>query len=128
MLSPHEASLFWDQPVADQDHSLRGARRLRERDPERTDLIAAFLLHDVGKRHTGLGTIGRSLATALEMIHIPLSGRYRAYFDHGPIGADELEALGSGELTVAFARHHQHSRPDSVEQRDWDLLVSADRA
>lgn len=128
VLSAQESAVFWDQPVPDQDHALRGARRLRARFPERDDLVCAFLLHDVGKRHTRLGTIGRSLATALDLIRIPLRGRYREYFDHGRIGAAELERLGSAELTVEFARHHQHGRPRAITEDDWRILVSADRA
>lgn len=127
VLRAAEHDLFWRQPVLDLDHAVRGARHLRARAPGRTDLVRAFLLHDVGKRHARLGVVGRSIATGLDMLGIRLSPRHKAYLDHGEVGAAELAALGCDALTVAFARHHHGPVPAGVDASDWSLLVSADR-
>lgn len=127
ILSAAEAEIFWRQPVPDLAHAVEGAVAITALHPDRPDLARAFLLHDVGKRHTGLGTIGRSVATALSMAHLPRTTRMQAYLDHGPIGGDELERAGSDDLTVAFARHHTEGMPHGVDPGDWAILVAADQ-
>jgi hypothetical protein len=126
LLHPREAALFWSQPAADQRHGLRCARSLTRTAPERHDLAAAALLHDLGKRGPGLGPLGRSLASALALARIPTRGRLAAYLEHGPAGAVELEAIGTEAIAVAYARHHHHGRPIEVSPADWELLVAAD--
>lgn len=120
------ARLFWAQPVADQAHGVATARRIAGTAPDRLELIRAALLHDVGKRHARLGVVGRSLASMVAILRLPLRGRFAAYIRHGEAGADELESVGAGPLTVAFARHHHGERPKEVPQDDWDVLVGAD--
>ena len=127
VLSKAESEIFWRQPVPDLAHATEGALAIRALHPDRDDLVRAYLLHDVGKRHSRLGTVGRSIATALAMVRLPVTGRMRAYLDHGPIGADELTAAGSDALTIAFARHHTSSRPADVDPADWAILVAADQ-
>jgi hypothetical protein len=126
-LAPEFAAIYWQQPVPDLDHTLRGARWIVSTAPGRPDLVRAFLLHDVGKRRARLGTFGRSVATALDMVRLPVGERGRAYLDHARIGADELESSGADPLVVAFARHHHHPAPAGVDLEDWALLATADR-
>jgi hypothetical protein len=126
LLRPAEAALFWSQQSLDQRHGLECARRAAEAAPGRTDLSRAALLHDVGKRHAGLGVVARMLATGLGLLHLPARGRLEIYLDHGPRGAADLEAAGSDPLTVAFARHHHTGRPDLIPIDDWDVLQRAD--
>ena len=121
-----EATVFWRQPVPDLDHALRGARHVLTGAPDRTDLVRAFLLHDIGKRHARLGTLGRSIVTALAMLRLPVGGRGRRYLDHAEIGARELADLGAPPLVVGFARHHHHQAPTGIDPADWGLLVAAD--
>jgi hypothetical protein len=118
--------LFWAQPVADQAHGVSAARRVAAGSPGRGDLVRAALLHDVGKRHARLGVIGRSFASIMATLRLPVRGRYAAYLDHGEAGAADLEAAGADPLTVAFARTHHRPRPEGVDPGDWDLLVRAD--
>jgi len=119
--SDGEATLFFAQPSADQQHGLAAARRAP------AALRRAALLHDVGKQASGLGVWGRSLASAGAKFHIPVKGRLARYLDHGPIGAELLEREGVERLVVDYARYHHSRRPASVPLEDWALLVEADR-
>jgi putative nucleotidyltransferase with HDIG domain len=121
-----EAGLFWGQPVPDQRHALAAARIAAGLRPSRSDIVRAALLHDVGKRHAPLGIMGRSLASALELLHLPARGRLTTYLDHGRLGAEDLRAAGSEDLVVLFACSHHQSRPDGIAPQDWDALAEAD--
>ena len=123
-----ERSMYWDQPRADQRHGLAAARLVRSARPGRTDLARAALLHDVGKRHSRLGPIGRSVATLLGRLGIGVPGRFGDYLDHGRIAALELHRAGAGPLVVTYALHHHRDRPEDISREDWDLLQAADRA
>ena len=125
-LGPGSLRLFWLQPVPDRRHSHDVARWVADRLPERTDLIVAALLHDVGKRHSALGAIGRTWATLLRWVRLPESARFSRYTRHGPIGAEELAAMGHSGIVVAFAAHHHEARPDGVDPADWMVLAEAD--
>jgi len=127
-LRPEERSLFWGQPAADQRHGLDCARAMLAHLPGRADLVRAALLHDVGKRHSALGAIGRSLATTLQVLRLPTWGRLAAYLDHGPRGADDLEGTGAEAVVVAYARHHHGGRPQGFPAGDWEALCRVDHA
>lgn len=125
-LGREPAFLFWDQQVSDQRHAVDMARRVSATLPGDQGAIRAALLHDVGKRHSALGALGRSLATLLDGFSLPMSARMRAYGLHGPLGADDLEAAGCGDLEISFARHHGGAMPASVEPTRWRALLDAD--
>jgi putative nucleotidyltransferase with HDIG domain len=122
-----ESAVYWEQPVPDQRHGLESARLIATTRPDRRDLIRAGLLHDIGKRHSELGAVGRSLASLFAKLRVPVRGSWRRYLDHGALGAEELTRLGSGELSIEFARHHHQQRPATISEDDWELLQSADR-
>ena len=122
-----ESAIYWTQSVADQRHGLETARKIAADQPARRDLIRAGLLHDVGKQHANLGVIGRSLASFLAKLRVPLRGSWQRYLDHGPRGADDLARVGSEPLVVDFTRHHHHDRPTTITEADWELLQDADR-
>jgi hypothetical protein len=95
-------------------------------------VLAAALLHDVGKIDAGLGTYGRVVATVSaavagrEMAHawVTRTGftrRVGLYLLHPSIGGDLLELAGSDPLTVAWAR--EHHRPEA----DWTVPVEVGR-
>lgn len=131
-LSPGEQALFFAQPVMDQRHGWAAASVVASGDarPElaRLDLIRAALLHDVGKRHARLATLGRVAASLALRVHLNGGGRWGAYRRHGELGAAELAELGGDGVVVAFARHHHSARPPEFDPRDWAVLVAADRA
>lgn len=126
LLGEQERSLFWAQPKADQRHGLEAARHVLAAAPGRRELARAALLHDIGKRHARLGVFRRSLASGLELLHVPVWGRFAEYLQHGPIGARELQSAGAERLVVAFADYHHGSRPDEIAEADWQLLLRAD--
>lgn len=99
-----------------------------ESDPDRSDLIKAAVLHDVGKSHANLGAFGRSLASVFIKLRLPLSKRMIAYRDHGKHGAVALREAGAPDLAITFADSHHGERPAEISVDDWDLLQLADRA
>jgi hypothetical protein len=125
-LSGPGLALFWAQAPSDRRHGLDCARRVIAAAPGRADLVRAALLHDVGKRRTGLGIIGRSLASGLQMFHLPVRGRLASYMAHGPAGAEEVEALGLEPVVAAYTRHHHQGRPPAIPADDWAVLSAAD--
>ena len=127
-LSPFEGESFFAQPVYDQRHGLEAARHVAGQQPLRRDLVRAALLHDIGKRQSGLGPIGRSFASAHTKLGGTAKGKWLSYLEHGHAGAVELDILGAEPIVVDFARHHHGERPDSIPEEDWTLLLGADHA
>jgi hypothetical protein len=128
LLRPEERRLFWDQPAIDQRHALEGARRIFESLPGEGEVARAALLHDVGKRHSGLGILGRSMASGVRLLGLR-PRRWHRYYDHGSLGAAELEAAGAEGVVVDWARHHtSRRRPGSLTATHWAALKRSDRA
>ncbi len=127
-IGPELFTVFVAQQTADQRHGHHTALRVVEAGYTDPVLISAAALHDVGKRHSGLGAVGRSLATVMMVLGLPMRGRMAAYRDHGVLGAVDLERLGAPNLVVLFARHHQVGRPDSIHPSVWAVLHHADLA
>ncbi|MEX2292271.1 MAG: hypothetical protein WD691_00670 [Acidimicrobiales bacterium] len=86
-------------------------------------VLAAALLHDVGKLEAGLRTYGRVVATVCGKVAGPetahtwrkqrgFTRRVGLYLLHPDIGADMLALAGSDPLTVAWTREH-HLRSDA---------------
>lgn len=126
MLRERERELFWGQPVADQRHGLESAKRVLVAAPGRRDLARAALLHDVGKQVSRLTVPGRSVASVMGLLGLPIPARFRAYLDHGRIGAEALTAVGAEDLIVAFTAAHHAGRPAGIHEDDWALLRAAD--
>lgn len=126
-LTERMLAVFRDQPVADQRHGLDAARSVMDAGYTEGDVVVAALMHDIGKRHSSLGLVGRSTASVMIILRLPMSTRMRAYRDHGELGADELSDLDAPRLAVDFARHHHGARPTSISGPVWDALVAADQ-
>ena len=101
-------------------------------------VLAAALLHDVGKSAAGLGTFGRVVATLSGMVGgrgmAPLWADRRGftrkvglYLRYGEIGADMLRLAGSDPLVVAWSlEHHLPAEQWSMPRTAGELLVAAD--
>lgn len=105
-----ELALWRRMSGPDRRHALAVARRVAlALGPETGSrpVLAAALLHDVGKVESGLGTFSRVLATLAGMAGIG-TGRPRvaAYLSHDRIGAELLASANSDPLTVTWAAEH----------------------
>ncbi len=127
-LVPEMAEVFFEQMDADQRHCYHAALSVISNGHNDGEVITAALVHDVGKRHAHLGVIGRSIASVMIFLGLPLTERMLLYRDHGRNGARELVELGAPSLAVEFALHHQGKRPQSIEIQLWKALVAADQA
>ena len=95
-------------------------------------MVAAALLHDVGKLDANLGVYGRVIATISGAVvhHDPevirdwtrtrgFTRRVGLYLQHPRLGGDMLALAGSDDLTVTWTRQH-HLPPD-----EWTLPPDA---
>lgn len=124
VLGEGEVRLWARLSGADRRHAVGVARRVEEElgDGATPPVLAAALLHDVGKVESGLGTYGRVVATlAAAAAGHDMAERWQRsrgftrrvglYLNHPSIGADLLALAGSDPLTVAWAREH-HLAPE----------------
>jgi hypothetical protein len=130
-----EAALWRRMAGADRRHAVAVARRVERAlgtDAERP-VLAAALLHDVGKIEADLGVYGRVVAT----LSAKLAGhdmaddwrrkrgftrRVGLYLHHPDIGGDLLALAGSDPLTVAWAREHH------LPEDEWTVPEEIGRA
>ena len=130
-LLPGEQELWRRMSGADRRHAVGVAERVeRALGHEATrPVIAAALLHDVGKVESGLGTYGRVVATlSAKVAGVGMADTWRnqrgfarkvgLYLHHDQLGGDLLELAGSDPLTVAWTR--EHHRP----QAEWSVDVN----
>jgi hypothetical protein len=118
-LSEAEQALWRRMSGPDRRHSVAVARRVEAAVGERATrpVLAAALLHDVGKIEAGLGTYGRVIAT----LSVAMAGteaaqdwsratgftrRVGLYVQHPKLGGDHLGMAGSHPFTEAWAREH----------------------
>ena len=133
-----EADLWRSMSGADRRHAVAVARRVDRAlgSPERP-VLAAALLHDVGKVRSGLGTPGRVVATVVGAVAADRTarwatsdgfrGRIGRYLRHPQEGAVLLEAAGSDPFTVAWAtEHHRNPGRWTVDDRLAEALRAAD--
>jgi hypothetical protein len=103
-LGPGERQLWVRMSDADRRHAVDVAHRVGV---QPRPVLAAALLHDVGKVESGLGTFGRVGATVLGALsRTRWKGSVGAYLRHDEIGAALLADAGADPLTVAWAREH----------------------
>ena len=133
-----EVDLWRSMSGPDRRHAVTVARRVDRAlgSPERP-VLAAALLHDVGKVRSGLGTPGRVVATVVGVVAADraarwatsdgLRGRIGRYLRHPQEGAALLETAGSDPLTVAWAtEHHRDPGRWTVDDRLAEVLRAAD--
>ncbi len=146
-LGEREVVAFRKMAPVDRRHAIGVARAaaahldrvdLTLDDPDARWILAAALLHDVGKSVAGLGTYGRSVATLSgwvgghEMAESwadtrGFTRRVGLYLQYPTLGADVLRMAGSDERVVAWAaEHHEPEERWSVPVEAGRLLVLAD--
>ncbi len=117
-LSPAERTLWEMMSRADQRHGFSVANRVQSqlRSEATREVLAAALLHDVGKAVARigpfrLGPLGRSVATVFAMTRFHPEF-VRTYIRHHEIGAQMLAEAESASLVVAWAREHELPRSE----------------
>lgn len=119
ILSEREHRLWREMSRADRRHAAGVARRVERQmgDEAGPPVLAAALLHDVGKTASRLGTYGRVIATLAGMAagrgmaeawsaRSGFTRRVGLYLRHDELGGDMLAMAGSDPLTIAWAREH----------------------
>ena len=134
VLTTDQIELWRRMSGPDRRHAYAVARRVERAlgHEAAPPILAAALLHDVGKVDAGLGTYGRVIAT----LSAALAGRENAelwrtrsgftrkvglYLLHPDLGGDQLALAGSDPLTIAWAR--QHHLPEEA----WTVPVAIGR-
>jgi hypothetical protein len=127
-------SLFQSMSDADQQHSLRVCRGLRKRGCDENNLLAAALLHDVGKaqgrvpfwtrpaivlgKHFAPRLLARFVISPSTFESQPIPGWRRALsyaWWHADVGADLAASAGLSERAVLYIRtHHQPDGPAAL--------------
>jgi hypothetical protein len=139
-LTPAEAGLWRRMSSPDRRHAGVVAHRVEAALGPRASrpVLAAALLHDVGKIESGLGPVRRAAATVAGMVgghdaaprwrgREGLVGRVGRYLCHDEIGAELLLAAGSDGLTIAWAReHHLPAERWTVDAQVGAALKAAD--
>jgi hypothetical protein len=144
---PGEEVLWRRMSGPDRRHAIGVARRaVADLGTTSREVVAAGLLHDVGKVEAGLGTWARAGVTVAAMAvgREPLAGwsgsgpergngrpgwrqRVGLYLSHDRVGADLLSRAGSDPFTVAWtAEHHRPTDRWSVDGRLGEALKVAD--
>lgn len=136
-LSDAEWELWQRMGRADRRHAAGVARRVEASlgASATRAVLAAALLHDVGKIEAGLGPYRRVVATLSGMAvrrdpHVVaawtrttgFTRRVGLYLQHDRLGGDLLALAGSDGLVVAWAR--EHHRPEG----DWTVPPEIGRA
>lgn len=135
LLSPAETDLYWQLDEVDRAHAIGCAQAVEDHPAE---VIVASAMHDVGKIDASLGTPGRVVATLCGLFiseraqgwppnRRGLRGRIARYLDHADRGVARLEAAGSSQLAIDWAReHHLPEERRQMEPAMWQLLHEAD--
>jgi hypothetical protein len=134
MLSPAEWELWRRLGPVDQRHAVLVARRavaaLGGPEPDRA-FVAGALLHDIGKLHADLGTVGRVVATIWGGVRGPRAatgrGRLARYLRHESTGAAWCAAIGSDPRTVSLVGGPEHGAGPAGAAPAWHrALATAD--
>lgn len=140
VLSDAEYALWRRQYGPDRRHTAAVAREVERRlgNEATTPVIAAALLHDIGKIDADLGTWGRVVATLSAKVagrdtarlwvrSTGFTRRVGLYLHHPEIGADMLQMAESDPLTVAWAaEHHMPAEEWTIDSAIAQILYEVD--
>lgn len=133
LLTPTQWALFLRMTRSDRRHGLAVCRALQAQGAQPHDLLAAALLHDVGKAAVPSAIwvrvlvvlLGRLAPRRLERLERePSRGWERAvaaYRQHAERGAEWAAQVGCSPTTVDLIRRHE--TPVSSFDREMDLLL-----
>jgi len=134
-LPPEAESLFAKQAPQDQRHALEVFETLLQRGYKNEDLLAAALLHDVGKVACLLSPWRRGLLVLVDTLAPSFKDRSRSevagettgpattYRKHAEIGARWARETGCSPLTVDLIRCHEQQVQFGDAERDRLLLA-----
>lgn len=135
LLNPVEQTLFARFSPADQAHSYRVMRLLEQHGHNEPPLLAAALLHDIGKTQVHLSWWDRVIVVIGVLAGRTIYTRWGEGEAHGwrkgvvvrvhhpHWGAQMAEAAGSHPLTVTLIRRHQEKlSPDAAATHENNLL------
>ena len=137
VLTPEEAALFEQFSLSDQRHSYQVLCTLQANGQTHPDLLAAALLHDVGKTRAPLSIWQRSLIVVAETF-VPgkTAGWGQGQVDswqrpfvvkaqHPAWGAAMVQAAGSRPLTIQLIGRHQDKLPQTpaLSEAEVDQLL-----
>jgi putative nucleotidyltransferase with HDIG domain len=134
-LTPEAQSLFRRQATQDQRHALAVYHTLQQAGHEDPHLLAAALLHDVGKAAARLSVIHRSIIVLLGRFAPALLARlsqgepgwwnrpFVVHARHAEVGARWAEEAGCSPLTIALIRRHEEE--PAAGQTEEDRLLAA---
>ena len=142
VLTEREQQLFRQFLHSDQWHSVRVAMTLQNAGHDQPDLLAAALLHDVGKTRVALSVLDRSLIVLVQKLFPPRvavwgSGEpvgwkrpFVVKMQHPAWGAQMAAAAGSSPSVIALIRRHQdelHDIKNEVDQMLFHLKWADDQ-
>ena len=141
VLTPGQLLLFRSMSPADQAHSLRVMQSLRQRGRSEKHLLAAALLHDVGKARHPLRVWERALIVIIQSLSPRLADRlaqgevdswqrpFVIAAHHPRWGAEMVDEVGGSIELIELIRSHQ-DEPETIENgdliKDLRVLQAAD--
>jgi hypothetical protein len=133
-MAPGEVALWQRMKGYDRRHAVGVARRVAVAlgSAATSPVMAAALLHDVGKIDSDLGVMRRVVATVWAGLRgrrrvASGDGRTARYLSHPDIGAQLLREAGADSLTVAWAaEHHLPSAAWTIDETVAAALKDAD--
>lgn len=133
--------LFHQMSFADQSHSLRVFAHLSGQGETEPGLLAAALLHDVGKCQAPLKPWDRAVVVLVKVV-VPdlilkwgtgepkgLKKPFVVYNHHAEWGAKLVDERGGSDLCVYLIRHHQDKQthePQDKREKFLEKLQTAD--
>lgn len=130
-LPPRAVDLFLSMPYYDQQHALNVLGTLQDQGYSDPDLMAAALLHDVGKSvsrvsrprlwHRVATVLGHAFWPELleRLSHEDPGGGWRQPFyiqeHHAALGAQLAQEAGCSPITVGLIRHHEEPGSQTLE-------------
>jgi hypothetical protein len=135
VLSPEQQRLFGRFSASEQQHSYRVYETLKQAGQENPDLLAAALLHDVGKTrfprpwwHRPFVVLGQAFLRSKAAEWSQSEGKWIARpfvikANHAEWGAAEAETAGSSATTIALIRYHHHPQTAVQDQKLANLLA-----